>query len=196
MGGNFGELIIRIWIIASRGGNNQWSPGFINKNRVDLIDDGEIKFALAEEVNFVHHVVTEIIEAKFVIGTISHISLISLFSGTRFQVLHAFVSMFFINIFWIIKEAGVSNNHTYTHTEEVINWSIPTGVTLSKIIVHGDDVDAAASQGIQERWQKRYQGFTFASFHFGDVAFVENDTTNHLNVIVAHAKDTLSSFAH
>ena len=110
--------------------------------------------------------------------------------------LHAFIGVVLVDIFRIIEEAGISNNHTYAHTEEVINWSVPTGVTLGEIIVDGDDMDAAASQGIQERWQECNQGFTFTSFHFGDVSFVENDTTNHLDVIVTHAEDTLSGFAY
>ena len=63
--------------------------------------------------------------------------------------LHAFVGVFFIDVLWIIKEAGVGDNHTYTETEEVKNWGIPTGITLSKIVIDGDNVNTAFGEGIE-----------------------------------------------
>ena len=57
-------------------GNNQRCTSLINQDRVDLVDDSEIKLALCKFFLICNHVVTQIIEAELVVGSISDVSLI------------------------------------------------------------------------------------------------------------------------
>ena len=66
-----------------------------------------------------NHVVTKIVETKFVICTVSNVSGICLTSFT------------------VVK---LVNNKSDTHTKITVNFSHPLAVTLSKIIVYGDNM--------------------------------------------------------
>ena len=108
--------------------------------------------------------------------------------------LHTFVGVFFIDVFWIIKEAGVGNNDTYTETEEVKNWRVPTSVTLGKIVIDSDNVNTALGEGIEVGREQGDQGFTFTGFHLSNIAFVKCNTANHLYIKMTHAKNAEGGF--
>ncbi len=55
---------------------------------------------------------------------------------------------------------------------------------------------ALPKQGIEVNRQRRHQGFAFAGFHFGDVAFVQHHPTQQLDIKVTHVEQALSRFAH
>src|SRR5690606_32954289 len=72
----------------------------------------------------------------------------------------------------------------------------PLGVPLGQVVVHGHHVNALPGQGVQVTGQRRHQGFTLTGTHFGNLAFVERDPTNHLYIEVAHAQHPLGGLAH
>ena len=146
-------------------------------------------------MDFVDHVIAEIIEAELVVGTIGNIGGISFLTGTWFEVTHTFVFVILVDVFWIVDKAGVSNNNSDRHAEEVVNWSVPAGVTLCEVVVYSYNMNTFSCQGIEICWKKSDEGFTFTSLHLGDVAFMECDTTDELNIEVAHLKDAAACFA-
>jgi len=53
-----------------------------------------------------------------------------------------------------------------------------------------------ARQSIQVRSQSGHQGFTFTGFHLGDFAFMQDDTTDQLHIIMSQAQGTGRAFAY
>ncbi len=56
-------------------------------------------------------------------------------------------------------------------------------------------MDAATGKGVQVAGQGGDEGLAFAGLHLGDLARVEDDATDELDVEVAHADGALSGFA-
>ena len=57
LGGNLGELVVGVGIVASGRGDNKWGASLVNQNGVHLVHDGEVEFALAEELGLGDHIV-------------------------------------------------------------------------------------------------------------------------------------------
>ncbi len=87
------------------------------------------------------------------------------------------------------------DNDAYGETEEGIDLSHPLGVAFGEVVVHGDDMHATASEGIEINRQSGDEGFSFAGFHFGDFALVQHHATDHLHVEVTHVEHAAPSFA-
>ena len=50
---------------------------FIDQDGINLVDDGVIETTLNPVMNFIHHVVAQIVEAVFVIGAVGDVALVS-----------------------------------------------------------------------------------------------------------------------
>ena len=64
--------------------------------------------------------------------------------------------------------------------EEAVDLAHPLGVALGEIVVDGDDVDAAAGEGVQVAGKRGDEGLAFAGLHLGDFAGVEDDAADKL----------------
>src|SRR5262249_17865228 len=82
--------------------NDQWCAGFINENTVNLVYDSVVEGALDKLSTTKLHIITEIIEAKLVIGAICHIGVISL---TSRRIIHVVL------------------NDTYREAECLVEWA-------------------------------------------------------------------------
>ena len=60
--------------------------------------------------------------------------------------------------------------------EKLINRAHPLTVARGQVIVDGDDMDAAAGQGVEIDGQGGNQRLAFAGGHFGDFARVQGDS--------------------
>ena len=69
---------------------------------------------------------------------------------------------------------------------EHIERSHPLRVTLSQVVVHGNDVNTIACEGVQEDRSSTYKGFTLTGSHLGNLTLMENNTTKELYIIVDH----------
>ena len=69
-------LIDRVSIgsIFGRAGNDQRRPGLVDEDVIDLIDDGEVKFALDHFLDTEIHIVAQIVETEFVIGAVGNVA--------------------------------------------------------------------------------------------------------------------------
>ena len=157
-----------------------------------------MQFALHPLLVVLHHVVAQIIEAKFIVCPIHHIGGVSFAALAWSPVNQARVVLFgfWVNIGWIIQGRIFVGNQRRGHTERVINRPHPAAADLRQIIVDRDQVYAASAQSVEIHRQRRDQRFAFASFHFGDPAFVQHDSADQLHIIMALADGTPRRFAH
>ena len=156
-------------------GNNQGRARFVDKDGVHFIDDGEVMAALDAIGEVIFHVVAKIVEAKFVVRTVSNVGVIRRTALSIIQIVH---------------------DHANAQAQRAIQRAHPLGVAARQIIVDGNDVYAAPSQRIQTGRQGGHQRFSFAGFHFGDFAFVQDHATDQLHVEMAHVQEAPTRFAH
>ena len=90
----------------------------------------------------------------------------------------------------------VGDDHPDRHAEEAVDLAHPVGVAAGEIIVDGDDVDALALERVQIDRERRDQRLALAGLHLGDLAAVERDSSDQLDVVVALAERPDRRFAH
>ena len=120
------------------------------------------------------HVVAQIVEAELVVGTINHI---------------AFVTGDFV----FGTHAGI--NERGCHTQKREYFAHPFAVTFGKIVVHGNDMHAFASQRVQIGRKGRDERFAFARLHLCNVALMQKDSAHQLGIESPQAKRTFRRLA-
>jgi len=73
------------------------------------------------------------------------------------------------------------------HAEEAIDLPHPFGVAPREVIVHGDDMNAIAGQGVQIDGQGGDEGLALTGLHLGDLAVVQHHAAHQLHVEMALA---------
>ena len=126
--GNLVDRNVNIRAAFGRTGNNQRSSGLVNQNGVHFVHDREEQTSLAASAGLILHVVAEVVEAKFVVRTVSNISGVS-------------------SLFLIVRLVG--KNRSDSHSEEVVNLTHPSRVTAGQVIVHRHNVRAFAGQCVE-----------------------------------------------
>ena len=119
------------------------------------------------------HVITKIIKTKFVIGAIGYVCFVSFSSLVR------------IGLVVVDTVNG--------QAVKLKKWCFPGAVTLGQIVVYGYKVHTISRKGIQIKWQRCDQRFSFTCLHFSNFSFVKYHATNELHVIMNHVpRDLLS----
>ena len=158
--------------ILALAGDNQRGTGFINEDGVHLVHNGEIVAALHQLLLVNCHVVTQVIEAQFVVGAVGNIGIIG----------HTALG------------GGHAGNHQadgQTHVAE--HLAHPLTLVFCQIVVDGDNVDTAAGEGVEVGGQNGNQGFAFAGLHFSDTTLVQNDAAHQLHREGAHSQHPVGS---
>src|ERR1700761_8399272 len=112
------------------------------------------------------HVITEIIETKFVIGTVGDVRQISLAAG--FAVGFVFVDTI------------------HGETQPFEDRTVPFRVTTGEIIVYRHDMHPFAGQTVEIGREGGNEGLTFTGSHFCDLALMEDGTSYELNIVMHH----------
>ncbi len=81
------------------------------------------------------------------------------------------------------------NDKTDFKTQKSVDLSHPLAVTLSEVVVDGDDMNAVARQCVQICGKRCNERLSFARFHLGDPALVQNDTADELAVEMSHSEN-------
>src|SRR6202044_415365 len=68
-----GEFGIPIRSSVGGPGDDQWGAGFVDQNRVDLVNNGEVVAALDAVFQRVGHVVAQVVEAEFIVGAVGDV---------------------------------------------------------------------------------------------------------------------------
>ena len=121
------------------------------------------------------HVVAQIIEAEFVVRAVGDVRAVG---RAPFGV------------------AQIVDDHADRQSQRAVDRAHPLRVAPRQVIVHRDDVHAAAGQRVEQRGKRGDQRLAFARLHLGDLAFVQDDAADQLHVEMAHAQLPAARFAH
>ena len=155
-----------VFAFRHRTGYDKRSTCIVNQHRVDLIDDCIVVLTLYQVFRAVGHVVTEVVEAEFIVRTerdVGHVGFATC-----------------VGVGLMLVDA------VHAQSVEFIKRSHPFGVTLGQVVVHRHHVYTVSCQGVQEYGQCGHEGFTFTCCHLGNLSFVQDDAAKQLYVIVHH----------
>jgi hypothetical protein len=83
-----------------------------------------------------------------------------------------------------------------SHAEEVVDVAHPLGVAGRQVVVHRDQVRAAAGERVEVERKGGDQGLALAGLHLGDAALVQHHPAEELDVEVAHVQRAAAGLAH
>ena len=138
------------------------------------------------------HVVAQVVEAELVVRAVGDVGGVGLAAGDRAEVDQPLVAR---RVAGLEDERRVVGDHPDADAEEVEDRAHPLRVAPGEVVVDGDDVDAAAGQGVEDRGQRRDEGLALAGLHLGDLALVEDGAADQLDVEVAHPERPLHRLA-
>ena len=162
-------------LVLCRAGNDQRGPRLVDQDRIDLVHDGVIEGPLHHLLAAVFHVVAQVIEAELVVRSVRDVGMIGLAPCVFGQVGH---------------------DDADRQAEETVDLPHPVGIARGEVIVDRDDVDALALDRVEVSRQRRDERLALARAHFRDLATVEDDTADHLDVEMPHSEDAGRCFAH
>ena len=147
--------------------NDQRRAGFIDEDRVDLVDHRKRQAALHAIGDVVDHVVAQVVEAEFVIGAVGDIRGI----GLALEILRH------------LREVDAD-----AQAQEAIDATHPVGIALGKVVVDRDHMHAGTGQRIEIGRQGGHQGLALAGAHFSDLAVMQRHAAKQLHIEVTHAE--------
>ena len=156
-------------------GNNQRCSCFINQDRVNFIDDCVMQISKHQLLLIDHHVITQIIETKFVVGNIGNVAVVC---GSSLFRLH------------------VVQNHTNRQSKKFMYLAHHLSITLCQIVIDSYYMNSFSFQSVQISRRGTYKRFTFTGFHLSDTSLVQNNSTHQLNAEMLHIQYTFCSFTH
>ena len=121
-----------------------------------------------------HHVVTQVVKAKLVVGAVSNIRQVSLAAVLRLYVM---------------------DNQADRQAKKAVNLAHPFAVALGQVIVDGNNMHAFAGQGIQVNGHGGHQGLAFTGLHLGNAGTMKHNAADDLHRVGLQAQHTPVRFA-
>ncbi len=146
----------------------------VDQDRVHLVDDREALLPLHALARLVDHVVAQVVEAVFVVGAVGDVGGVG---DLLLVVPH-------------LRQVDADRQ-----AEETVDPSHPVGIALGEIIVDRHHVHALARQRIEIGGQRGDERLALAGAHFGDLAVVQHDAADQLDVEMAHLQHALGGLA-
>ena len=168
------DLVVEVGGLLGGTRDDQRRPGFVDQDAVDLVDDREVVPALHVVREVELHVVAQVVEAELVVRAVGDVAAVGDLPLLVVQV--------------VLDDAD-------RHPEEAVDAAHPLRVAAGQVVVHRDDVDALAGQGVQIGGQGRDQRLAFARLHLGDPAAMEDDAADELDVEVPHVERAAARLA-
>ena len=159
------EGVVELGGFLGRAGNDQGRPGLVDEDGIHFVDDGIVVVPLDVILQGELHVIPEIVEPELVVGAVGDIRGIGLAALVVVQAV----------------DDGV-----HREPQETVDAPHPVGVPAGQVVVDGDDVHPAAGEGVEVGGHGGHQGFAFTGLHFGDLALVQHDAADDLDVEGAH----------
>ena len=103
-GRNFAETDVLFRIFTRWRTDDQRSARLVDQDRINLIDDGKIELALAQQISLIHHVIAQIVKPKLVIRPIRDISCVGFLAGTGTEFFHTRISVRFVIVLCIVDK--------------------------------------------------------------------------------------------
>ena len=168
------DLVIEIRRFLRRTGDDERRPRLVDQDAVDFVDDGEVVAALHVVREVELHVVAEIVEPELVVRAVGDV---------------AGVGDLALGVVQIVLDDADG------HAEEPVDPAHPLGVAAGQVVVHRDDVDALAGEGVEVGGQRGDQRLAFAGLHLGDLAAMEDHAADQLDVEMPHVQRAAAGFA-
>ena len=157
------ELILAL---RHRTRNNERCTRIVNQDRIDLIDNCEVVLALHQIGRRRRHIITQVVETILVICSEGDICKVGIATLLRIRL---------VRIDTVNRQAV-----------ELIHRTHPLGITLCKVVVHGNHMNTLACQRIQEYGQCSHEGLTLSRSHLGNLTLMQYHSTEELNIVVNH----------
>jgi hypothetical protein len=168
-----GEPPVGLPVAGAR--DDQRCACFVDKDRVDLVDNGEESLALHQIALLPGHIVAQVVEAELVVGAVGDVG-----------------GVLFTPLLWGLPSQDAAGGRT----QGAEDTTHQVALILRQKVVDRDDVHALACDGIQECGQRGHQRLALTGLHFGDVALMQCRTAHDLHIEVAHAKRARCRLAH
>ena len=88
------------------------------------------------------------------------------------------------------------DDQAHLQPQEAVDLAHPLAVALGQVVVHRDDVDAPARQGVEIGGEGGHQGLALTGLHLGDAALVEHDAAHQLHPVGPHAQHPVRGLPH
>ena len=160
------SVLLFVRVLRHGTGDNQGCPRIIDQDRIHLVNHDVMVFALYFFVAAAHHVITQVVEAEFVIRTVGNVAVIGCAAFGRVRA--------------VIVDAVDGKK------KELENRSDPFTIPLGKVIIDRYDVYALPRQPVEVSGQRRHEGLTLPRLHLGDFTVVQHHTADELYVVVHH----------
>ena len=111
------DALVEFRAVLGGARNDQRSARFVDKDRVHLVDNGEIQRALKLILQRERHIVAQVIEAELVVGAIDNVGLIGLA---------------------LVLGTLTGAHHAHAETHKAVQRAHPTGIAAGQVVVYGD----------------------------------------------------------
>ena len=122
------------------------------------------------------HIVTQVIESELIVRSIRDIGMVGLPAFFRIRL--------------------VSVNTIHCKSVELEDRSHPFTVTARQVVVYSNDMNTPFGKGVEEGGKRGDKCFSFTCGHLSDLAFMEYDTSDKLNIIVQHIPGNFIAGSH
>ena len=124
------DFVIEVGRGLRRARDDERRARFVDQDRVDFVDDGEVVPALHHAVELELHVVAQVVEAELVVGAVGDVRGVG--------------DLPLLVVELVLDDAD-------RHAEEAVDAAHPLRVAAGEVVVDGDDVDALALERVQDR---------------------------------------------
>ena len=155
-------------------GDDERRPRFVDEDAVDLVDDRVVVPALHVVREVELHVVAQVVEAELVVGAVGDVARVG--------------DLAFLVVQVVLDDAD-------RHAEEAVDAAHPLRVAAGQVVVDRDDVDALALERVEVGRQRRDERLALAGLHLGDLAAMEDDAADELDVEVPHVQHAAAGLA-
>lgn len=119
------------------------------------------------------HVVAQIIESQFVVGSVGNVRCVGLLP---------------------LRIGHTALDATDGESKPHIERSHPLHVPSCQVVVDGNDMDALAFQSVEVGRKCRNERLSFPGDHFSDIPAVKNHSPDELNVVMTHFEESSARF--
>ncbi len=191
-----GEGAVYLLRLLRRAADDQGGARLVDEDAVHLVHYGVVvgrvrPLGRLGEVH--HHVVSEIVEPKLVVGAVSDVRPVGLPAGDGNQIAQAGV----VQVSGGVKQVGgVVLEDADAEAQRVVDGAHPLRIALGQVVVHGHHVHALALQRVQVEGHGGCQGLALTRLHLGDLALVKCNAAQHLHIEVTEADAPFGDLPH
>ena len=143
-------------------------------------------------------IIAQVIKTKLAVSTISDIRPIGFGTINQIQLMQILTRIDLLKIDQESLTAILGTirhlQHPHAQPQRLIDRGHPARIAAGQIIVDRDQMHPFAGQSVQVNRQGSHQGFAFAGTHLGDLALMQSNAPDHLNIIMAQSNRALAGF--